>query len=366
MRVSDIMVRDVKSVSNLTPVTKALSLMQREGFKELPVLSGSRVVGLITLRSILTYPKYSKTLKVSKLMIKPPLLSESDDLPTVLKLMKESGVQGVPVVRGKELVGIVTDFDVLKALKNEFKGLSVNDFMRETPPLLRETDNIASAKKLLHYEKTRVLPVVDLKNRLVGVFYEEHLLDFYKPHESMGYSFGGAGDSVKLLKVSVKEVLKPYYTARIGEKITRVIDLMLKNGLTSIIIVDNKNTPLGCLERFELIKHLHEKRKKPGTYLEFSGLELDYTTNSLLTKVVTDHLSRINYLVSEIAGIKVRIKPLHAGSGVRKFELELKVILTTGVTHRVKKAGYALRECLDEALSDTEKIMKKNYKKSNP
>ena len=44
------------------------------------------------------------------------------------------------------------------------------------------------------YEKVRLLPVVNSKNKLVGVLREEDLLDFYKPRESMGRG-GGAGES---------------------------------------------------------------------------------------------------------------------------------------------------------------------------
>jgi len=159
---------------------------------------------------------------------------------------------------------------------------------------------------------------------------------------------------------------KDYHYARVGESITKVINLMLSNHLTSIVVVDDEHEPIGYLERFEFIKYLYNERKPRGVFLKLSGLKLEYPTNALLTKVVSDHLNRVNYLAKSIAGIDVRVKGLHAGSGVRKFEIDLKVMLTTGVTQRVKKVGYALRECLDEALTDVEKLMKKNYKRSNP
>ncbi len=365
MKISEIMIREVKTIDIHETVTKALSLMEKEHLNELPALSGGKLKGLITFHSIITYPKYSKNLTVNKLIFKTPELKEDDELITALKYMKEVGVQGLPVTRGDELIGFVSDYDILNLLKNELKG-TVNDFMKQLPPVLNEKDNIARAKKLFYYNKVKSLPVVS-NNKLIGVLLEEDLLKLFKPHEGMGYSVSGSGDSTKLLNTSIKGVLnKNYETVIAGENIIKVIDLMLKNHLTSIIVIDDENEPIGYLERFELIKHLYNERKPRGVLLEFTGLELDYPTNALLTKVVQDHLNKINNLAKNLSKIKIQIKSLHAGEGIRKFELTVKIILQSGKIHRNTKVGYALRETLDEALTNIERLMKKNYKKNNP
>jgi hypothetical protein len=138
---------------------------------------------------------------------------------------------------------------------------------------------------------------------------------------------------------------------------------MLNNHLTSVIIVDDALEPVGYVNRFELIKYLYNELKPRDVLLNFSGLDIDYPTRSLLTSIITNHLNKVNYLAKNIKSINVYIKGLHAGSGVRKFELDLKVHSTTGITHGVKKVGYALREILEEAFDNVEKKMKKNYKK---
>jgi hypothetical protein len=92
-------------------------------------------------------------------------------------------------------------------------------------------------------------------------------------------------------------------------------------------------------------------------------MELDIPTNEMLTKVLTNHLERVSYLAKRIETVNIRIKNIHSDKGSGKYELKLQINLTTGVSHRVKKIGYDLRECLHEALGDIEKLMKKNYKK---
>ncbi|MFA5405902.1 MAG: CBS domain-containing protein [Candidatus Nanoarchaeia archaeon] len=364
MIVSEIMVTDVKIINGDAQVSKALSLMTREHVKELPVVNNGVVEGLITVHSIISHS--GADIKINKLMFMPPALNENDDLLTALRLMKEAGVQGLPVISDTLLVGFISDYDIINALKSELKGFTVNDLMRQLPSSLKPSDNIAHAKQLMAQEKVTALPVIS-DYRLVGVLSEDDLLDFYKPAEKMGYGAGGEGNSVKTLNAIIKSVIpKNFESVRVGEKLTKAVDLMINHHLSMLFIVNDSDEPVGCLNRFELIRRLYDEHQPKDLMINLSGLELDSVTNALLIKVVNDHLARINYLAKSIKEISVYIKPLHAGEGVRKFELDLKIRLTTGVAHGVKKVGYALRELLDEALSDTEKLMKKNYKKSNP
>lgn len=374
MNVSDVMVRDVKYVEASELVGKALSMMERLHFKELPVLSGGKIAGLITFHAIMTLPNYDKALKVDKLMFKTPVLRESDNLLTALRLMKESGVQGLPVLRNDSLVGFVSDYDLLKVLKSEFKNVTVSDVMLGSPAALKLTDNLAKAKRVLHYSRTDLLPVIDDNNKLAGILRERDLSVFLQPTEVVhGRTSGepsgrkGEGDSVKLLNAAVSEFMKSdYFDVHAGESVPKVIDLMLENHVTSVFVTDDAGEPIGFIERAELVDYLYRKLMPRGVFLTFSGLKIDYDTNVILTKVVTDHLNTVNYLAKNISSIMIYIKGVHSGKGVRKFQIDLKVDLNSGVTQHVSKVGYALRECLDETLTDVEKIMKKEYKKRNP
>ena len=368
MIISDIMTKDVKVIDESETVNKAVNLMREEHVKELPVMSKGKMIGLINFNSIVNANNSDK-LKVGKIVFNTPVLSPDDDLLNAVKSMRDAGVHGLPVVSNDLLVGFVSDYDIIKIMKDEFSRLTVNDLMRDVPPVLSLDDNIGRVRRLFSHDKVTSLPVIDVNGKLSRVITEDDLFDLFKPRQKMGFGFRGqgGGESISLMNAKVGDLVsKSYHAVLIGEKMINAIDLMISNHLTSLIIVDDANEPIGYLDRFELVKHLYRERKPRGVLLTFSGLSLDYPTNAMLTKVVSDHLARVNYLAKSIGNINVHIKGLHAGSGVRKFELDLKIILSTGVSKSIKKVGYALRECLDEALTDIEKIMKKDYKKTNP
>ncbi len=363
-KLSEIMTTDVKTIDHHETVSKALSLMEQEHIKELPVLSKEKLAGMITLHSIITLPRYDNNLKVSKIMFMPPSLLQTNTIQEAIILMKESAVEGLPIVNeDKKVIGFVSDYDIISHLKDQFKGLIVSQLMREAPSSLTLTDNIGKARRLFFYEKVKSLPVVDDENKLIGVVQETDLIQFYKPIEKMGYGLTGKGDSLKILNAKIREILSPNYSfVRRNDSVVNAINLMLKEHLSSLIVVDENDEPIGYLSRFGLISHLYKSVSPRGIFLEFSGMKLDYLTNTLLTNVVEDHLIRISYLAKHIHKIRVNIKPLHEGEGARKYEMVLRVELTSGIMKRIKKVGYALRECLDEALTDMEKILLKEFK----
>lgn len=356
------MSKDPVTIDNDSSVAKALSLMERNNVKQLPVVSGKMLEGLISLHSIITYRRYTDDLKVEKLMIKPPSISENDELLSALKLIHDSGVQGLPVTREGELTGFISNYDIIKSLRKEFKDVEVKALMREAPPSLKKSDTAAKARKLMYYNKVTSLPVGS--EELIGVLRESDFSSLYKPREGMGYGVEGKGDSDNFLNIKVGDILvKPYESAVTSDKASKLINLMLDKNRDSLIVVDKDDKPVGYVDFFELIRHLYQVRWPKVVLLNFSGMELDFPTNALLTKVIRDHIERVNYLAKDMKTIKVHIKGVHSGGGTRKYELTLKIVLKSGVMKRVQKVGYALRECLDEALTDIERIMKKEYKR---
>ncbi|MBI1335940.1 MAG: CBS domain-containing protein [Phycisphaera sp.] len=93
-------------------------------------------------------------------------------LPGVASMLRDNRIHQLPVVDGEGvLVGIVTDRDVRDARAVDgFDNRSVQSIMTPNPVSVRETDTLEDALLLLHRRRFGALPVVDTKNRVVGIF----------------------------------------------------------------------------------------------------------------------------------------------------------------------------------------------------
>lgn len=97
-----------------------------------------------------------------------------------LSILIQSGkFSGVPVIdSGNHLVGVVTEFDVLKALlaKQDLLTLTAEDIMSTSPITVEETDTAEHiVKQMVDHQIIRI-PVVR-EGRLVGVISRTDLLN---------------------------------------------------------------------------------------------------------------------------------------------------------------------------------------------
>jgi CBS domain-containing protein len=111
----------VWSVAPLDTAYKALQLMSEKNLGALLVIDKGKVVGLFSerdyARKVILKGRSSKTTKVSELMTKEVLFVDPDtSVEDCMSLMTENFVRHLPVMEKKQLVGMVTQGDVVKQL----------------------------------------------------------------------------------------------------------------------------------------------------------------------------------------------------------------------------------------------------------
>ena len=130
-RVVDVMTRAPLTVTAMETIGEADDLMSQNKIRQLPVVKGKELVGIVTDRDLLSFLSGSllaspeqrelalKT-RVREIMTSDPItVGPDDDLEEAVELLIEEKVGGIPVVDETEgLVGIVTYVDVLRCFLN--------------------------------------------------------------------------------------------------------------------------------------------------------------------------------------------------------------------------------------------------------
>lgn len=133
MLVSEIMTTHPVVIDPTTPVTQAERLMNEKNIRHLPVVhEGKGLVGLVTREALArAMPSEMTTLTIWELnyqlslimvkdvMVKKVLsITEDTSVEEAARIMIDKKIGSLPVMRNGELVGIVTDTDLLNALSN--------------------------------------------------------------------------------------------------------------------------------------------------------------------------------------------------------------------------------------------------------
>jgi acetoin utilization protein AcuB len=130
LRVEDRMTRDVLTIEINAPIREAWELAEERGIRRFPVLDSGRLVGIVTDRDlrnatsssvVLTEKKYHDflldTIRVESVMTpNPRTVTPDTTLKEAARLILDMKVGGLPVVEDKQLVGIITETDLLNAL----------------------------------------------------------------------------------------------------------------------------------------------------------------------------------------------------------------------------------------------------------
>ena len=130
MHVGEYMTRDPVTVGEDTSMKEAMLLLRTHHIRHLPVTNGPLLVGLVSDRDIrraspsllsgIDKAEYERVLEdtpVARIMTREPYaISEETTLEEAVRVLVERKFGSLPVVDGKELVGIFTEIDALKVL----------------------------------------------------------------------------------------------------------------------------------------------------------------------------------------------------------------------------------------------------------
>jgi acetoin utilization protein AcuB len=199
MLVKNYMVRDPVTVKKDDSFRYALKLIRKEGIRHLPVLDGKKLVGIVTdrdLRQAAPSPATTlevhelnyllERLKIEAIMTKKVVtVTPMTNLRDAAKLLFAHKIGCLPVVDHEELVGIITEGDILRAYVQHEESLEAapaTDLVVEDRPGAFEAvttavgagpATVVSATRVRNGERRPVLlirapgPVVtDLRGRL--------------------------------------------------------------------------------------------------------------------------------------------------------------------------------------------------------
>jgi CBS domain-containing protein len=154
----------------------------------------------------------------------------------VLKILKRTGISGVPVIKNKKIVGIITRKDLLQKPEETQLGL----LMTPKPVTIGPETDVREAARILVTKKIRRLPIVE-DGRLVGILSVADLIH-------------------ALAQLKVKEEIKDKYTSQtfaLWEEtplpvVGRVMEI---SGVDAIPILDAENRLQGIISERDLIRN---------------------------------------------------------------------------------------------------------------
>lgn len=275
MKVKDVMSTDL--IVGYVPGTirDALKILAKHNVSGMPILKKDtkKVAGVLTRNDIFKNPGEEQ---LALIMSSDPIVINKDgELVDAAKLLFENRVHGLPVVdKRKNLVGIISPTDILKALPDRYDDVVEPYFTHNLIPVYQGTP-ITIIMEIINVTNETALPVLNDERKLAGIVSEGDLFKLSHIRESVSrtdigmggdeddWTWEGIRDTVRLYysttqvdlpSVLVKEIMvSDVIKASRNTPLSEVSEKMYKNNISHIPIVDSDNRLVGMVTDIDLI-----------------------------------------------------------------------------------------------------------------
>jgi IMP dehydrogenase len=295
-RFSDVLPKDVKTSTRLTKnitlnipiVTAAMDTVTEAE----TAISVARAGGLGFIHRNMDIESQAREVgKVKKsesgMIVDPVTIHPDQKLHEVMSLMEQYHISGVPVTKGDQLVGIVTNRDM--RFENDLSKNVADVMTKDNLVTVSEGISLEESKKLLHEHRIEKLLVVDQKGRLTGLI-------TIKDIEKIKKYPNACKDSLGRLRAGA--------ATGVGPDMEERVDALVKAGVDVIVVDTSHGHSQNVIDTVKKIKSNHK--------------DIDLIAGNVATAIGAEDLIKAG-----VDGVKIGIGPgsicttrIVAGAGI--------------------------------------------------
>lgn len=175
MLAKDYMTKDVVSVEIPSSRDDVLRILKRTGISGVPVVKEGRLIGIVTRKDILHKPEETQ---IALLMSSEPLTIRPDaTLAEAAEVMTNCSVRRLPVVDNGMLVGLLSVSDLVSAVAkiNDKREIRSNFVSTQTFAIWEDTP-LPVVGRVMELAQVDAMPILNSENRLTGIISERDLI----------------------------------------------------------------------------------------------------------------------------------------------------------------------------------------------
>ena len=352
MKVSEMMVTDIFTLTPEDTIAKAFSMMDGRSVNQIPVVDedGKKYLGMIFAKQ-LTASTAQPSSKLKSYITNTTTLSPDYDVEKAAQLVIKSGNRALPVIAEKgRLVGIVSETDLV--LTADFGHAMVDEVM--TGAIVIEEDaNVADAiSKMRRYNISR-LPVISTKGMLRGIL---NILDVGKiiattPRERTSKSAAISGGTAGIKDVKVKDLMKRAISVERNTKLNTLIEHFRRN--EEVVIVGD-GRPMGIVTPKDALELILPK-KDSAPVIHMAHLE-DGQERTEIQEQLERFLKKIQGKLGDVQSVVVYADK----HKTRKYSLRTRLITARGVID-AKAVGYDPLSASKELIARLDRRIKSEH-----
>ena len=272
--VDSIMSADFPTVSVDDRIADALAVMKQSNYQDVPVLDGSEFVGMVSYASILRKKSVTLDAKVKNLVRNLPTVTKDMEITKIAEMMVSSNCRQLPILNGKKVVGVIERnrlIDIARDIK-ALKEIRVWEIMSNPVESVKANDLMDDALELMIREDYRTIPVVNDANNVIGIVGMREIIDnnWKKENKTIGDLEKSARSQITVESIATTSAKTISWDADVAE----AVDIMVENRFSTLPVVEGKDL-VGIITEYDILELISACRERDMLFVQISGLEDD-------------------------------------------------------------------------------------------
>ena len=350
--VEQVMTAEFPTVSSDDRISDALSVMRETKYQDIPVVDNGEFMGMVSYASILRKKSVTLDAKVKNFIRQLPSVTSDMQITKIAEMMVSNNCRQLPVVNGKKIIGIVRRtmlLDIVRDIK-ALKEIKVWEIMSNPVESVKANDLMDDALDIMIREDYRTIPVVNDTNNVIGIVGMREIIDnnWKKENKTIGDLEKSSRSQITVESIALTSVKTIAWDCDIAE----AVDEMREYSISTIPVVEGKDL-VGVLTEYDIIELLAACRERDMLFVQISGLEDD--EKDAVDAIYADIESMVTK-VSKIykpESFNMHVSRYNDVGGNYKYSISARLFIN-GEAIMAKQAGWDLIQTAGDLINKLE------------
>ena len=270
--VQKIMSTEFPTVSSDDRIADVLSIMRESKNQDVSVVDGGEYVGMVSYASILRKKSVTLDAKVKNFVKKLPTVTVDMQITKIAEMMVSTNCRQLPIVTGKKVTGIIDRNRLIEIVRDikALKEIKVWEIMSNPVESVKVNDLMDDALDLMIREDYRTIPVVNDANGLVGIIGMREIIDnnWKKDNKTIGDLEKSSRSQITVESIALTSVK----TISWDDDVAMAVDVMAENNISTLPVMEGKEL-VGVITEYDIIELLSACRERDMMFVQISGLD---------------------------------------------------------------------------------------------
>ncbi len=253
-------------------IADVLALMRDAKQQDVAVVEKGEYVGMASYSSILRKKSVTLDAKVRGIVRKLPALSPGTEITKIAELMVSTNSRQLPVVSGRKVVGIVERNTLTQVVHDvaDLRKIKVWEIMSNPVDSVRPNDLMDDVLEMMIREDYRTVPVVEDANGVIGIVGMREIIDnnWKKDNKTIGDLEKSSRSQITVESIAATSVL----TVRWDDDLSVAVDVMTENKISTVPVLDGREL-VGVITEYDIVEMLSACREREMMFVQISGLD---------------------------------------------------------------------------------------------